>query len=472
MTDKEISTIICTHNRDNLLSRAIESLIHQTMDKSRYEIIVVDNASTDRTRQVCESYAGIDNFRYIYEGKAGLSIARNLGLAEAKGRYVAFLDDDAVASGEWLERIVNTFETAIPEPASVGGNILPIWEVPIPEWFPDNRKSFLGLLDYGEKTITLKYPRVLFGTNMAFLKDTLLGAGGFRTDLGREKKYLLSGEEVDVFRTFQEIKLPVLYHPDITVSHLIPKERLTKKWLYRRLYWQGRSNVKMWSGQSWGDILKEVGISLQKIGRKLIKLYRMRNEPGSAASKVSHISSLYCEVGRIQQLLVALKNTPIFEYEKVGRITQEKFTFVEIKNGWHPYGMVEISSSQERTFGGGSVKVTGAGRPGDQSFAVSDTFEIFPGKHYRVTGSMRIDSISENTSYFKCNLYQRGRWLRKIESSRYDLSRKGQWQELTAEFVSPKGKAAAVRVAIGKRPIAKEVRATIYVNGVKLEIIE
>ena len=97
---------------------------------------------------------------------------------------------------------------------------------------------------------------------------------------------------------------------------------------------------------------------------------------------------------------------------------------------------------------------------------------LSPGKHYRLTGTMRIDFFSGTASFFKCQIYQKSGWLKNIVSSRYDLGRLGQWQELTCEFISPKDDAAGVVVAIEKRPVAKEVRATIYVSSVELEIIE
>ena len=469
---KEISAIICTHNRADLLSGAVDSLLRQTLDKSRYEIIVVDNASTDQTRQLCERYAGRDNFRYLYEKTAGLSIARNLGLTGARGKYVAFLDDDAFASPEWLERIVHTFESTVPQPASLGGKILLTWEIPKPEWFPDDQKSFLGHLDYGERPHALEYPRILFGSNMAFLRDALLHVGGFRTDLGREENTLLADEEADIFRRFNEEYLPVFYHPHITVYHLVLKERLTKKWLYRRHYWMGRAHVRMWSGQSRGEILKAAGISLGKAGKKLVKLYRANKRHAAAASSVSLIASLYREVGRMQQLLIDLKKSPTVESVKGAPILQEQHTRIDMKDGWYPSGTVEISYAYEAALHGGSLKVEGTGRPGERSFAFSKMAALSPGKHYRLTGTMRIDFFSGTASFFKCQIYQNSRWLKNIVSSKYDLKRLGQWQELTAEFVSPQGGAATVIVAIEKRPGAEGVRATIYVDAVKLEIIE
>lgn len=151
----------------------------------------------------------------------------------------------------------------------------------------------------------MKYPQILFGANMAFLRDALLDVGGFRTDLGRRGRSLLSGKEVDVFKKLNERQLEILYHPDIIVHHLVPKERLLRKWLYRRAYWGRRSETLMLADMSRGVILKEAGTSLQKIVQKSVRLYRIRNKADSSV-RVSIISSIYREAGRILQLLSAL----------------------------------------------------------------------------------------------------------------------------------------------------------------------
>src|SRR5690349_21431211 len=124
-----ISAIIPTYNRADYLGNAIQSLIEQTLPIEQYEILVIDNCSTDRTRQiVCEDFAHVPNLRYIYEPVLGLSQARNTGWQQARGDYVAYLDDDAIASSQWLEKILFTFRTVTPIPGCVGGKVEPIWE--------------------------------------------------------------------------------------------------------------------------------------------------------------------------------------------------------------------------------------------------------------------------------------------------------------------------------------------------------
>ncbi|MBV5279757.1 MAG: glycosyltransferase family 2 protein, partial [Actinobacteria bacterium] len=112
----DISAIICTHNGARHLAKAIESLIKQSMLEERYEIIIVDNCSSDSTKEVIDNFTTVKNIRYVLESTLGLSFARNAGWHTARGKYVAYLDDDAVASSVWLENILGAFENTKPRP--------------------------------------------------------------------------------------------------------------------------------------------------------------------------------------------------------------------------------------------------------------------------------------------------------------------------------------------------------------------
>jgi glycosyltransferase involved in cell wall biosynthesis len=298
-TNVKISAIICTHNRSDLLPKAIGSLISQTITASNYEIIVVDNASTDNTKLVCEGFLSLPNFRYIYESVSGLSVARNRGLVEAQGKYVAYIDDDAIASPHWLELLVQAFETVHPAPVSVGGKIYPIWEVEKPGWFPDEKKPYLTILDYGDEPLFITYPRILYGTNMAFVREALLAINSFRTDVGRCKGNLLSCEESDIFSKFARKRLPVYYLPEASVEHLASKERLIKKWLYRRHYWQGRSEILLLPEGMKKTAL--IGFIVGCFSNILVGLRNLSNSKMATAT-CNNISLIYTSVGRIQQL--------------------------------------------------------------------------------------------------------------------------------------------------------------------------
>ncbi|PSN15523.1 glycosyltransferase, partial [filamentous cyanobacterium CCP5] len=146
MAEPLISVIICTHNRDSYLGLAIASALGQ--DFGGFEVIVVDNASTDSTRTVVESF---DDSRliYLYEPVLGLSVARNRGATEAQGEILLYLDDDAKAGSGWLASIHQAF--ADPQVAIAGGQSTLIWpkDQPPPPWLSTNLTGSLGRYDLG-----------------------------------------------------------------------------------------------------------------------------------------------------------------------------------------------------------------------------------------------------------------------------------------------------------------------------------
>ena len=238
-----VSAVVCTLNRAAHLQKAIHSLVHQSLPKEMYEIIIVDNGSTDGTKAVVEEFDQFDNLRYINEPIIGLSQARNTGWQNAQGEYVAYMDDDAIACPEWLERIVDAFDTVKPQPASVGGKVTPIWEAERPAWLPKQREDALALVDWGAKPIfSVEQPPHLVGCNVAYRRQILQGCGGFSTSLGRKGTNLLSNDENIVRSYIRQHNLGTYYDPEICVQHCIPAERLTKRWFYRRAFWQGVSN--------------------------------------------------------------------------------------------------------------------------------------------------------------------------------------------------------------------------------------
>ncbi len=238
----KISAIVCTHNGQKVLKKAIQSLVNQTLDKRDYEILVVDNASTDKTREIVKQFENEENLRYIFEPKIGLSHARNTAWQQAQGEFIAYLDDDAIACPKWLEQILDTFRT-VPEAGAVGGKVVPIWEVDPPSWINDFMKRFLSVVNWSESPIVLDDYRYLVGANIAFPRKTLEKFSGFPTNLGRKGKSLISNEEIELINKIKNDGLIVFYHPEISVKHLVPASRLNSKWFRKRWFTQGISNA-------------------------------------------------------------------------------------------------------------------------------------------------------------------------------------------------------------------------------------
>lgn len=242
----QISAIICTHNRANYLIKAIKSLIEQTLSEGDYEIIVVDNASLDDTKQIVQNdFLGVLNLRYSYEPRLGLCYARNTGWKNANGQYVAYLDDDAIACENWLENIISVFKTVKPTPGCVGGRIVPIWESPRPIWLDDCKMGFLAILDWSTNPIYLDEHQYLAGVNFAFPRRLLELIGGFDVRMDRQGKNLLSNGDILAERQIEAKGYRCYYDPHIIVRHHVPVSRLSQKWFVHRAFWQGVSDIKM-----------------------------------------------------------------------------------------------------------------------------------------------------------------------------------------------------------------------------------
>ncbi|WP_027092723.1 glycosyltransferase [Cohnella thermotolerans] len=236
------SVVICTYNRAADLRDALMSLLPQRF-RGEFEVIVVDNGSTDATAQTVLDFRRTVRFpvRYIFEERLGLSVARNRAIREAQGEYILFLDDDAVASDDWIGGIVSLFDRD-PRIGCVGGKIEPVWEGDAPHWLPPENRTLYTILDYADDIVEMREPAIPFGANVAFRKSVFEAVGLFREDLGRVGSNLLSSEEGELIERIRT-RYSVYYTPYASVLHKIPRSRISKRWLLRRIYWQGVSRA-------------------------------------------------------------------------------------------------------------------------------------------------------------------------------------------------------------------------------------
>lgn len=204
-------------------------------DGLAWEVVVVDNGSSDNTAEVVESYAGALQIRRIVEPEPGLSNARNRAVAEAKGVYIVWTDDDVLVRPDWLASYVAGFDR-YPDCAVFGGKITPVLEQPTPSWFTENLPLLTYLLaerDFGETPIPLAPANhvIAFGANFAIrmseqrrhLYDSELGVGPNRRR---------SGEETLVMQTILQDGASGMWLPDAEVLHQIPTTRQTKDYVF------------------------------------------------------------------------------------------------------------------------------------------------------------------------------------------------------------------------------------------------
>jgi glycosyltransferase involved in cell wall biosynthesis len=235
-----ISVVICAYTRDRLevLSEAVESLRAQTLP-AREIVLVIDHAPEllDEVRGLWPDLKIVEN-----RERKGLSGARNSGVAEATGAVVAFLDDDAIAGPDWLERLAAAY--ADPKVLGAGGTVRPRWVEGKPAWFPPEFDWVVGCTHSGMPQ-QLEPVRNLVGANMSFRRQPLIDVGGFSHELGRVGTLPVGCEETDLsIRVHQRWpEAEILYDPAAAVEHVVPPARGRVSYFLDRCRAEGRSKA-------------------------------------------------------------------------------------------------------------------------------------------------------------------------------------------------------------------------------------
>jgi glycosyltransferase involved in cell wall biosynthesis len=310
MSDTLVSAIICTHNRDNYLGAAIDTLLTQKCSVG-FEVVVVDNGSSDRTREVVEQRLGDSRLKYIFEPVLGLSVARNTGAKVASGKIFAYLDDDAEASTFWLQTLYSAFENNS-KLAIAGGKVTLLYPegIQAPRWLTPSLSSNLGAYDLGSSLIYIENPGLTpRGLNYAIRHSFLEEIGGFDTNLGRIGKNLLSNEELQMTEIALSRGWQVAYIPDALVAHNVSPERLHRSWFFSRGWWQGISECYR------EELAGRAGIGqLQRGAERLVRgLYKALQYISDPAMSFDNLVYAYGQIGYlnavIQGLLFSKKNS-------------------------------------------------------------------------------------------------------------------------------------------------------------------
>lgn len=220
-----VSVVICTYNRDKFIGEALNCLSKQTLPAEQFEVIVVDNKSTDNTAAITKKFIAEHpelNMRYVPEPNKGLSFARNRGIEEAKAPIITYIDDDAEVIPGFLESIVN-FMQADKKAAGIGGKVIPKYsESEEPKWMSRYLDGMVGQIDYGPDTkrfdSSMKYPG---GCNMTYTKEILQKAGGFNN------KLTFRADDKYIFFQVTRYTNNIYYLPEAALYHNIDKDRLT-----------------------------------------------------------------------------------------------------------------------------------------------------------------------------------------------------------------------------------------------------
>jgi glycosyltransferase involved in cell wall biosynthesis len=307
----QISAIICTHNRDNYLGAAIDSLLAQNFSDDfsgdfsfDFEVLVVDNGSTDNTKKVVEDRLSNPRLKYIFEPILGLSVARNTGAKVSQGEILVYLDDDAIACENWLEILYGAYQQN-KKLAIAGGKVTLLYPPgkDAPKWLSMGLSGNLGAYDLGDKLIYIENPGLTpRGLNYSIRRSFLEEIGGFDINLGRVGKKLLSNEELLMTEIALNKGWQVAYIPDALVAHNVAPERLQRSWFLNRGWWQGISECyrEQLSGRAgWGQ--------LQRGGERFLRgLYKSLQYFADPAERFDKFVYAYAQIGYLNAAIQGL----------------------------------------------------------------------------------------------------------------------------------------------------------------------
>jgi glycosyltransferase involved in cell wall biosynthesis len=243
-TALDVTLLIATYNRALRLDETLASIraLHVNPGR-RWEVLIVDNNSTDATGTVVERHAR--DFpvplRYLFEPRQGRSNALNAGIAASGASIIAMTDDDVRVEEGWLAAACDALDD--PAVAYAGGPVLPIWESAPPAWLDLTRGDLWGTIaiqDHGDRLFWYDEARkVPLGANMAARRELFAAIGGFHPDIGRTNSRLVMGQEVpELLMRARTAGLRGVYAPAMRVHHHVPSRRLTRG--YFRNWWFGK----------------------------------------------------------------------------------------------------------------------------------------------------------------------------------------------------------------------------------------
>ncbi len=239
-----VSMVICTHQRFDLLESAVASLLDQKSPFEFYEVIVVDNdrEPNPRVREIAATANASVGTRYVHEPRIGLSHARNAGGRAARAPCVAYMDDDAKAPPEYVSRLVAILDEISPD--ICGGPYYPFYLNEKPAWY----KDAYGSQCLSDEACFLTEGQFLDGGNIILKKALLERLGWFDPRFGMAGKKIGYGEETALqIEAWKEVpRLKVYFDPGLSVSHLVPKRKMSTAWHIKMSFHMGRSQAYLW----------------------------------------------------------------------------------------------------------------------------------------------------------------------------------------------------------------------------------
>jgi glycosyltransferase involved in cell wall biosynthesis len=268
-----LSIIICSYNRASYISDALTSLYGQSSGLDDFEVIIVDNNSIDNTKEVYAQWRQTNTngqFTFISETKQGASFARNTGAAIAKGEWVCFMDDDAVATTDYVKNIIKHIQDQ-PFIVGFGGRIIPKYIPAEPKWMSYYVSSLVGNFDYASTACAFENGKYPLESNMIVKKSVYDQIGGFNVNLpGVVGTLRIGGEGKELFYKIIALGHTIYYDPSICVHHVVEVKKLTSEYMYRVASGIGRGEKTRTLNISNGAYSMKILEYLLKLGAGII----------------------------------------------------------------------------------------------------------------------------------------------------------------------------------------------------------
>jgi len=236
-----VTVAVITYNRSRYLREALAGLVRQSYPADRWELLVVDNNSSDDTRDVVASFTiSMPVPRHIVEMRQGLDHGRNRAIAEARGDVIVLVDDDILVGPDWLEQMVAPFSCESSHRIGVvGGEVVPVFPDGMPAWLEGSHRPLAFRAEPGP----LPPGQAPMGANFAFPKWVFVRFGKFDTTLDRQGARLFSGGDTEMIRRIRAVGLEAWFAPGARAMHQIPASRLTLRYAMRHAFDSARSRV-------------------------------------------------------------------------------------------------------------------------------------------------------------------------------------------------------------------------------------
>ncbi|WPP50494.1 glycosyltransferase [Catalinimonas niigatensis] len=267
-----LSIVICTYNREEFIDKTLHHLSKQSLPYADFEAIIVNNNSTDNTENICQEFIQKHpemQIKYYLEKQQGHSYARNRGIKESSGEYIAYIDDDAFVYPDFGSNIIRFFGEH-PDVIAIGGKIIPVYQNGKPRWMSHYLLPLVSALDMGKTTKPFQGRKFPVGANVTFRKAVFDRYGMFNVKLGRIGSGLMGGDEKEMIYRMKKNNESIYYVPDVVVEHVIPPKRLEMDYIRGLAEGVGKSEKNRLRGESIFSKLSRALEELIKIGGTLI----------------------------------------------------------------------------------------------------------------------------------------------------------------------------------------------------------